>query len=88
MKQFYSKELEQILQLHCSRLSEKEKRHYAALEALKLGYGGKTYISILLNISRTTIEKGILELKDSSFYAQIPQNKQRRSGGGRKKILP
>ena len=44
MKQFYSKELEQILQLHCSRLSEKEKRHYAALEALKLGYGGKTYI--------------------------------------------
>ena len=50
--------------------------------------GAKRIFSILLNISRTTIEKGILELKDSSFYAQIPQNKQRRSGGGRKKILP
>jgi hypothetical protein len=88
MRKFYSTESEELMQLHYSRLSEKDKRHYAAIEAEKLGYGGKMYISIVLSVSRHTIEKGILELKTPSLYAQIPQNKQRRSGGGRKKILP
>jgi len=88
MRKFYSTESEQFMQLHYSRLSEKDKRQYAALEAKQLGYGGKMYISILLNVSRHTIEKGILELKTPSLYEQIPHNKQRRSGGGRKKILP
>ena len=51
MKQFYNS------------LNEKDKRHYAALEAQKLGYGGVTYISQLLGCARTTIHEGLEELK-------------------------
>ena len=37
-----------LMQLHC-RLSEKDRRHYAALEFLKLGRGGD-YISTVLAV--------------------------------------
>ncbi|WP_375562296.1 hypothetical protein ACE193_07035 [Bernardetia sp. OM2101] len=87
MRKFYTPELEELIQLHYSRLSEKDKHHYATLETEKLGYGGKTYISILLSISRPTLDKGLLELKAPSLYEQIPSDKQRRDGGGRKKNL-
>ncbi len=36
-------------------LSEKDKRHYAATEALKLPHGGITYISELFGCDRKTI---------------------------------
>lgn len=87
MKNFYPSETELLMQLHFSRLSTKDKRQYAAIESQKLSYGGKMYISKLLKISRNTIEVGIKELKNPSFYEQIPLGKQRRNGGGRKKIL-
>ena len=43
-------------------LSEKDKRLYAAAEAIKLPYGGITYISKLFGCDRKTIRRGILEL--------------------------
>ena len=45
------------------RLSEKDRRLYAAVEALKFRYGGISYISQLLGCSRDTIRKGIRELE-------------------------
>ena len=45
-------------------LSEKHKRLYAANEALKLGYGGISYIASVLNCDRKTIYRGISELKN------------------------
>jgi hypothetical protein len=39
----------------------------------------------LFKISQKTIEKGLRELRDVKLYSQIPEGKQRRSGGGRKK---
>jgi hypothetical protein len=62
MKRFYDTELERLIRLHHSRLSEKEQRHYAAIEAQKLGHGGKRYIARLLEISTRTLYKGISEL--------------------------
>ena len=44
-------------------LNEKDKRHYAALEANKLDYGGITYISELLGCDRSTIQNGLEEFK-------------------------
>jgi hypothetical protein len=44
-------------------LSEKDKRHYAALEATKLGHGGVTYLSHLLGCARSTIQAGMEEFK-------------------------
>lgn len=87
MKDFYKPETKQLMQLHFSRLSEKEKRQYAGIESQKLGFGGKIYISKLFSISRTTLNRGLLELTQSTLYDQIPLGKQRRIGGGRKKIL-
>jgi hypothetical protein len=72
-----------LMQLHYSRLSEKDRRQYAALESLKLGRGGTTYISKLLGVDRNTIIKGRKEL--TSLLPLPPPNKQRKAGGGRKK---
>ena len=72
-----------LMQLYYSRLSEKDRRHYAALESLKLGRGGITYISKVLGVDRSTIIIGRKELSEANFY--IPEGKQRKSGGGRKK---
>ena len=73
------------MQLHFSRLSEKDRRQYAALEALKLDHGGVSYISRLLGIDRGSIIQGKKELTLLSEHQQIPPGKQRRPGGGRKK---
>ena len=72
------------MQLHYSRLSEKERRLYAALESLKLGWGGITYISEILGIDRDTITQGRKEFT-AEFKEHAPPGKQRKAGGGRKK---
>lgn len=81
----YALEFESQMQSFYARLAEKEQRHYAALEAQKFGYGGKAYIIRLFNIHHKTLNKGIAELSTPELYATLPVDKQRRSGGGRKK---
>ena len=73
-----------LMQLHYSRLSEKDRRQYAALESLKLPRGGTTYISTLLSIDRKTIIQGKKELTSPIEICPAP-GKQRKAGGGRKK---
>lgn len=84
----YDQATEQMMLRFYGGLREKERRHYAAQEAQKLGYGGKSYISGLLKISRKTILKGEAELQQADLYAQMAEGRQRRSGGGRKKFCP
>ena len=48
---------------HYLSLSEKDKRHYAAVEAAKLGHGGVSYIAELFGCDRQTIATGLEELK-------------------------
>jgi hypothetical protein len=43
-------------------LSEKDRRRYAAIEALKLPHGGKKYICELLDCDPKTIEMGLSDL--------------------------
>lgn len=81
----YNQETESKMLFHFSQLNEKEKRHYVALEALKLGEGGKTYVRQLFGISDYLIRKGISELVDKTLLDEIPEGKLRRIGGGRKK---
>ncbi len=71
-----------------SNLKEREQRLYAALEALKLGHGGKKYITGLFNIHQKTLKRAIDELTRPELFAPLPVDKQRRSGGGRKKNIP
>jgi len=65
-----------------SQLSERGKRQYAGLEAMKLGYNGVATISKRLGIHRHTICKGKKELIDKTI---LPDGKIRQKGGGRKK---
>jgi hypothetical protein len=77
----YKPQVEEKMKLFYNNLPEKDKRHYSAIEALKLGYGGIKYISNLFGCSRQTIAKGIEELKRSELLAE---GKSRHPGGGRK----
>lgn len=74
-----------LMQLLYSRLSEKDRRQYAALESLKLGRGGITYISEVLGVARGTIIQGRKEFKINLGAWPLLQNRQRKAGGGRKK---
>jgi hypothetical protein len=78
----YSKEAEELIKDTYLQLSEKDRRIYAAVEALKLPRGGKSYISRLLGCSRNTIRRGIKELKETAQRPEI-ENRIRRKGGGR-----
>ena len=66
-------------------LSESQKRWSAAVKAIELGYGGVSYLSIAVGMSRTTITQGIKEVR--SRKALPPSNKVRTDGGGRKKSV-
>lgn len=59
----FTPDIESDMKMFYNSLNEKDKRHYAALEAKKLCYGGVTYISELFNCARPTIHDGLGELK-------------------------
>jgi hypothetical protein len=82
----YNTQTELLILLHYGHLSERDRRHYAAIEAVKLGRGGTSYISKLLGMSRTTIIEGRKELESLAHCGgQLLVKRQRRAGGGRKK---
>jgi hypothetical protein len=80
----YPAEIEQQMQRYYQSLSEKDGRRYAAIEAVKLGYGGVSYIRRLLGCDYYTVTLGMDELKDEEAMAQVGI---RRPGGGRKSAL-
>ncbi len=80
----YDEYTEKIMRAFYNSLNEKDKRHYAALEALKLDYGGISYISQLLCCHRNTIKSGIDEFKKDEF---LPPDTIRNQGGGRQKTI-
>lgn len=80
----YSFEIEKQMQRYYRSLSEKDRRRYAAIEALKLGYGGSSYITNLLGCHAQTIRHGMAELQDETAMSS---KRLREPGGGRKKVL-
>jgi hypothetical protein len=79
----YRPEIEQLLHQYYQSLSEKDRRRFAALEAIQLGHGGIRYMSKVLGCDPQTIKDGLQELK------QLPDDpagsRIRKPGGGRKK---
>ena len=78
------------MNLLLSRLSEAERRWYAAVEANRLGRGGARLVAQITGLDEKTIRRGQQELAGS--LAAVPIQRQRRAGGGRppveKKIRP
>lgn len=84
----YSDEIEQLMLRHYEQLSEKDQRHYLAVEAKKIGYCGISYISNLFCVTRNRIYHGIKELENPNLLSEIPDGKQRRKGAGPPKKRP
>ena len=59
----YDSKIEIKMQRLFSRLSEKDQRGYAAVEAAKLGHGGTEYVAGLFRIDPKTVRKGMAELE-------------------------
>src|SRR5216683_1351177 len=79
----YSPDIEQLVRQYYQSLSEKDRRRFAALEAIKLGHGGIHYIAKVLGCDPQTVQDGMRELK------HLPDDpaggRVRKPGGGRKK---
>lgn len=82
----YSEMIEKQMVSHYSSLSEQCKRHYAAIESLKLGYGGKSYICGLFKMSPKRLKRGLIEILSPTSSKTLAAGKIRCSGGGRKKF--
>ena len=54
----YSPAIEEQMQRYYKSLSEKDRRRYAAIEAVKIGYGGISYIHRVLGCVRGSIRFG------------------------------
>jgi len=80
----YAKEIERQMQRVYAQLSEKDRRLYAAVEALKLPHGGISYIARVLGCSAITIRQGLKELQANE---RLSSGRERKAGGGRKRAL-
>jgi len=74
-----TEEAKAIILLFCSMLDEQQRRLYAGLESLKLGYGGDTHIASLLGMDPHTVARGRKEL----ISKDLSCDKIREEGGGR-----
>jgi hypothetical protein len=80
MKMTIEKKIEKMLPF----LNEKQQRIYLAAEAEAIGFGGVTAISKASGKSRPTILLGKKELLEKEV--ELPKERIRKKGGGRKKI--
>jgi len=80
----YSPEAEAVMRNLYNCLGEKERRWYAAGEAIKLPYGGIRYIASVLGCCENTIAKGIAELPQLADGDPLP-DRERAEGAGRPK---
>jgi len=84
---------EETMRMFSRTLDEDHRRRYAAIEALKIGFGGIAYVARVLGMSRRTLYTGICELaqlrEDDPDHPQRPSGdpkRVRRPGGGRPPI--
>ena len=67
----YTEQVENLIKNTYLQLSEKDRRTYAAIEALKLPRGGIAYVARVVGCSRNTIKRGIDELNSPAPKSNI-----------------
>ena len=80
----FPKVKEEGMKMVYNSLSEKDRRHFAAVISLGLGWGGRKYICEILDCDPRVIKKGLKELENG---LPGPDDRIRAEGGGRKKII-
>ena len=71
MIETYSQEIEEQMQEFYKRLPEKNKRLYAAIESLSLGYGGITYIAALLIVRAILFNLALKNFVQKKLFLKI-----------------
>jgi hypothetical protein len=66
-------------------LSERTKRAVYAADAISLGRGGISLVSRLSGVSRVTLHAGVKELLEKRKLEDLPKERIRKEGGGRKR---
>ena len=79
----YSPTMEDAMRRLFDSLSERDRRLYAAAEALKLGRGGLHYLTCLFDCDPKTIRRGIRELEQDS---SLPPGRSRKKGAADKPV--
>ncbi len=64
------------------QLTERQRRLCAATDARALGYGGVSRVARVTGLGRATIHRGLAELEEQ----ELPPERSRRAGGGRKRL--
>jgi hypothetical protein len=72
-------EAKAVVLLFLSTLNERQRRLYAGLESLKLGYGGDSYIADLFGMDPHTVARGRRDLEKGNWDT----SRLRAEGGGR-----
>lgn len=67
-------------------LDERGRRRFASAEALAAGRGGVTAVARISGLARSTIDRGLSELRGEAAPAAAP-DRIRRKGGGRKPLV-
>src|SRR3954470_10914251 len=68
-------------------LDERSRRHWAATEAMELGWGGISSVAWATGLARDTIRAGIAELRQPQPEPRQPApSRLRRPGAGRKRL--
>ena len=67
-------------------LDERGRRRFAAAEALAAGRGGVTAVARVTGMARSTIDRGLAELRGEAVPAAAP-DRIRRKGGGRRPLV-
>lgn len=78
-EEILANELKAAVILFFSLLNEKQRRLYAGLESLKIGYSGDSIIAALLDLDIHTVAKGRKELLNNN----VERERIRQKGGGR-----
>lgn len=73
----YSEEIEFFMHQLYTSLSERDRRRYAAVEALKLGHGGILYLAQLFGCAEITIRRGLAERLTPP---ELPLGRSRKKG--------
>ena len=73
--------------LYLASLNEFDARHYLAIWAIELGWGGIRKVCKLTGKSVNTIRKGIHEIETKENFYLKESGRLRKEGGGRKRIV-
>lgn len=75
----YSAAVERQMQALYDSLSEKDRRRYAAVEAVKLGHGGLQYVADLFDCDPDTVRHGQQDIEQ--LPADEAKSRVRKKGG-------